>query len=398
MVSNPARHLLAHCSIVHYVLLVNLPAPARPPLKTVRLAANEPQDTLLHWLALHHIDRLGPVRAQALHEAFGSPQNIFRAHPKDLADIHPRLSERTLRAIEQGPDLEWARTQVEQTHSLGASILHLDHPEYPLCLRHIASPPPILFVQGRLPLTHPRSVGMVGTRHPCPMGQEAARTFSAAWSRSRLRIVSGLAMGIDETSHRAVLEAGGETVAVLGCPLDGLGTQGGRGILAQDIALNGLLVTEHAFQDPVVPGNFVRRNRLISGLSQAVVVVQAPRGSGALITARFALEQDRELFSVPGPPGKELWEGNFDLLRQGAHLCAHPDDLPTAMGWTHCDPDRNPEPDSPVVRLLRRGEATAEEIALHLNQPMNRLQGELVLLELSGAIFRVAGGRYAIQP
>ncbi|HOX51140.1 MAG TPA: DNA-processing protein DprA [Fibrobacteria bacterium] len=355
-------------------------------------------DTLLHWLALQHVERLGPVRAQALREAFGTPQSIFQASHQELSEIHPHLPEGSLRAILNGPDLAWARSQVEQARSMGASILHLDHPEYPTCLRHIASPPPILYAQGAIPLVHPRSVGLVGTRRPCPMGLEAARTFSGAWSRQGLRIVSGLALGIDEQCHRAALESGGQTVAVLAYPLDSLGTRGARGMLAQDIALNGLVVTEHAFGDPVVPGNFVRRNRLISGLSQAVVVVQAPRGSGALITARFALDQDREVFAVPGPAGKDLWEGNFDLLRQGAHLCATPDDLSSVMGWSRAQQESGSGSDSPVVRLLRRGDATAEEIAVQLREPMNRLQGELVLLELSGTIVRVGGGRYALHP
>ncbi|QQS05768.1 MAG: DNA-protecting protein DprA [Fibrobacterota bacterium] len=363
------------------------PLPSKPTVE---------EESLLHWLALQRIEMIGPIRAQALLESFGSPQGVFLASGEDLSEVHPKLSQGIIRAILAGPDLHWAREQASQAQSIGASILHLEHPEYPQCLRSISSPPPILFVQGTIGLTHPRSVAMVGTRKPCQLGLEAARTFTRIWSRSGLRIVSGLALGIDEQSHQAALDSGGETVAVLGCPLDGLGTRG-RGRLAQDISLQGLLVTEHAFDAPVKPGNFVRRNRLISGLSQAVVVVQAPRGSGALITARFALEQDRELFAVPGPAGNEAWEGNFDLLRQGAHLCADAEDLPTTMGWSRPHAQNAPESDSPVVRLLRRGDATAEEIALQLKQPMNRLQGELVLLELSGAIQRVGGGRFALH-
>lgn len=367
-----------------------------PNPKTLPCPPSADEDALLHWLALQRIEMIGPIRAQALSEAFGTPQRIFQATGEELSEVQPRLSEGIIRAILDGPDLHWAREQASQARSIGASILHLEHPEYPQALRSISSPPPILFVQGTIPLTHPRSVAMVGTRKPCQLGLEAARTFTRTWSRLGLRIVSGLALGIDEQSHQATLDSGGETVAVLGCPLDGLGTRG-RGRLAQDISMQGLLVTEHAFDAPVKPGNFVRRNRLIAGLSQAVVVVQAPRGSGALITARFALEQDRELFSVPGPAGNESWEGNFDLLRQGAHLCANADDLLITMGWSRPHVQNATESDSPVVRLLRRGDATAEEIALQLKQPMNRLQGELVLLELSGAIQRVGGGRFALH-
>lgn len=354
-------------------------------------------EALLHWLALQRIEMIGPIRAQALIEAFGSPEAIFRASGHELSQVQPHLSEAIVRAILRGPDLHWAREQASKADSLGASILHLQHPEYPECLRRISSPPPILFVQGTIPLLHPRAVAMVGTRVPCQLGYETARTFARHWSRCGLRIVSGLARGIDEQAHRTTLESGGETVAVLGCPLDGLGTRG-RGKLAQDISTQGLLVSEHAFDAPVKPGNFVRRNRLIAGLSQATVVIQAPRNSGALITARFALDQDRELFAAPGPVGGDSWEGNFDLLRQGAHLCAAAEDLLTAMGWSRPHLPNAPDSDSPVVRLLRRGEASAEEIALQLKLPMNRLQGELVLLELSGAVSRVGGGRFSIAP
>ena len=381
---------------MQYILSVNPAILDFPSAKALPTSSPVQEDSLLHWLALQRIEMVGPIRAQALLEAFGSPQRIFQATGEALSQVQPRLSEGIIRAILDGPNLHWAKEQASQAQSLGASILHLDHPEYPQCLRSISSPPPILFVQGTIPLTHPRSVAIVGTRKPCQLGLEAARTFSRAWIGAGVRIVSGLALGIDESSHQTALDAGGETVAVLGCPLDGLGTQG-RGRLAQDISLQGLLVTEHAFDAPVKPGNFVRRNRLISGLSQAVVVVQAPRGSGSLITARFALEQDRELFAAPGPAGNESWQGNFDLLRQGAQLCADAEDLLAGMGWSDPHAQNAPESDSPVVRLLRRGEATAEEIALQLKLPMNRLQGELVLLELSGAVARVGGGRFAIH-
>lgn len=372
-------------------LLASSPAPWHP------IAEPVPPDAPLYWLALQRIEMIGPIRAQALLEAFGSPEGIFRASGQELSQVQPHLAEGIVRAILRGPDLDWARQQASKADSLGASILHLQHPEYPECLRRISSPPPILFVQGTIPLLHPRAVAMVGTRMPCQLGYETARTFARHWSRCGLRIVSGLARGIDEEAHRTTLECGGETVAVLGCPLDGLGTRG-RGKLAQDISTQGLLVSEHAFEAPVKPGNFVRRNRLIAGLSQATVVIQAPNGSGALITARFALDQDRELFAAPGPVGGDSWEGNFDLLRQGAHLCASPEDLLVTMGWSRPHLPNASESDSPVVRLLRRGEASAEEIALQLKLPMNRLQGELVLLELSGAVSRVGGGRFSIAP
>ncbi len=359
------------------------------------LRSDSPGITRLYWLALTHIECVGPVRSQALIDRFGSPQAAFGASRQDLESIHPALGAATIQSILDGPDLLWARRQVSMTESLGASIVCLDDPDYPSRLREIASPPPVLFAQGVLPLSHPRAVAVVGTRSPTSYGTETARNLCRPWSQGGLRIVSGLARGIDEVAHRTALEQGGETLAVLGCPLNGLGTTG-RGRLAQQIAQSGVIITEHPFGAPVVPANFVRRNRIISGLSQAVVVVEAPHKSGALITARNALEQNRELLACPGPANAPTFEGCFSLLRQGAGLCASPDDLWSALGWKAGRWREDNPSDSLVVKLLQKHDASIEEIALQTQMPMSQLQGELVLLELSGRIQRMGGARFGI--
>ena len=353
-------------------------------------------NSVLDWLTLTHVEQVGSVRAMALLERFGSPAGAFRASRAELEEISG-LGQEAVRGLLEGPDIVWAADQIRQAEEMGASIIALNDPEYPDPLRRISSPPPVLFVQGILELTHPRSVAVVGTRRPSVLGLETCHRLCEEWINRSIRIVSGLAMGIDEQAHRTALAAQGQTVAVLGCPLDGMGTVG-RGRLAQEISLHGLLVTEHAFGGPVVPPNFARRNRIISGLSQAVVVVEAPRTSGALITAHHALEQDRDLLACPGPVGERSWEGCFHLLRQGARLCASADDLLDAMGW-HSDKVLATESNSsPVVKLLRRGDSTAEEIAMRLAIPISSLQGDLVLLELSGEVRRSAGGRFTVRP
>lgn len=356
----------------------------------------------LYWLALTHIETVGSVRCQALQERFGSAKAVFGASRQELEEIHPMLQSAAIGAILDGPDLLWARRQVGLAESMGVSIVCLDDPDYPRPLRNIPSPPPVLFAQGVLSLTHPRSVAVVGTRRTTPSGESTTRELCRHWAAGGIRIVSGLARGIDEIAHRTALEHGGETIAVLGCPLDGLGTNG-RGRLAQQIATAGVVVTEHPFDSPVVPGNFVRRNRLISGLSQAVVVVEAPLGSGALITARNALEQGRELLVCPGPFGAESYEGCFSMLRQGAGLCASPDDLWNAMGWKSRPPPEADPSDSRVVRFLRHHQtkhghqdASIEEIALETQTPMALLQAELVLLEMSGRVMRKGGCRFQV--
>jgi len=366
--------------------------PRSPAPKTDEATPN----SVLDWLTLTHVEQVGSVRAMCLVERFGSPAEAFRASSSELEEI-PGLGQEAIRGLLAGPDLNWAFDQIRQARGMGASIIALNDPEYPDPLRRIPSPPPVLFVHGTLELTHPRSVAVVGTRLPSDLGLETCHRLCSAWASRSIRIVSGLAMGIDEQAHRSALAGKGETVAVLGCPLDGMGTVG-RGRLAQEICHQGLLVTEHPFGGPVVPPNFARRNRIISGLSQAVVVVEAPRKSGALITARHALEQDRDLLACPGPVGERSWEGCFHLLRQGARLCAGPEDLVEAMGWHSAQATETESNPSPVVKLLRRGDSTAEEIAMRLAIPISSLQGDLVLLELSGAVRRVAGGRFTVRP
>lgn len=367
-------------------------SPRFPASATASITPN----STLDWLTLTHVERIGSVRAMSLVERFGSPAGAFHASRSELEEI-PTLGKDAIQGLLEGPDPDWAKDQIERAHEMGASIIALNDSEYPDPLRRIPSPPPVLFVQGALDLTHPRSVAVVGTRHPSDLGLETCHRLCEAWTGRSIRIVSGLAMGIDEQAHRTALAGQGQTVAVLGCPLDGMGTAG-RGRLAQEICRQGLLVTEHPFGGPVVPPNFARRNRIISGLSQAVVVVEAPRTSGALITARHALEQDRDILACPGPVGGKSWEGCFHLLRQGAHLCARPEDLLEAMGWHSTKASETEDDPSPVVKLLRRGDSTAEEIAMRLAIPISTLQGDLVLLELSGAIRRVAGGRFTVRP
>lgn len=352
--------------------------------------------SILDWLALTHVDMVGSVRALALVERFGSPQAAFHASGSELEQLRPSLGREAIQGLLNGPDLDWARNQAQQAHELGASVLALDNPEYPECLRRIPSPPPVLFVQGTQSLSHSMSVAVVGTRKPTDLGLATTHALCHNWARNGIRVVSGLALGIDEQSHRSALAACGQTVAVLGCPLDGLGTVG-RGRLAQEICQHGLLVSEYPFGDPVIPPNFVRRNRIISGLSQAVVVVEAPCKSGALITARHALDQDRELLACPGPANEPSWGGCFDLLRQGARLCARPEDLQEAMGWHGAPCSDESGPQSPVVKFLRSGDSTAEEIALRLRIPISRLQGELVLLEMAGTVSRAGGGRFTVR-
>lgn len=362
--------------------------------------AEEPRQTapLELWLALSRVAGLGPVRTTALLERFGTPDRIFGASVRELSMSGLSMPASVLRSLSQGPDLDWACRQLESAALHGVHLVAYDSAAYPARLREISSAPPVLWVKGRLDLSHSRPVGIVGTRRPTELGRTSCRNLVREWVGMGIRIVSGLAMGIDETAHRTALDEGGETVAVLGNGMDQFG-ENLRTALFERIGEEGLLVTELPMGTPPTPATFPRRNRIISGLSSGVVVVEAPENSGALITARDCLEQNRELLAVPGPVGWESFGGCHRLLRQGAALCAQARDLPEACGWATplvlSAPSEGPQ--SPLQAMLRTEPLSADELALRLGRSLPAVLAELALLEVGGAVVRMPGGLYAPQ-
>lgn len=360
--------------------------------------AEEPRQTVALdlWLALSRVAGLGPVRTSALLERFGTPDRIFGASVRELAECGLSMPASVLRSLAQGPDLEWASWQLESADLHGVQLVAYDSAAYPARLREISSAPPVLWIKGRLSLSHARPVGVVGTRRPTELGRSSCRSLVRDWVGTGVRIVSGLAMGIDETAHRTALDEGGETVAVLGNGLDQFGENLRTGLFER-IGEEGLLVTELPMGTPPTPTTFPRRNRIISGLSDGVVVVEAPEGSGALITARDCLEQNRELLAVPGPAGWGSFAGCHRLLRQGAGLCAQARDLHDACGWraplTLAGPGEPPL--TPLLALLRTEPLSGEEMAMRLGRSLPAILAELAQLEVAGTVLRLPGGGYA---
>jgi len=357
-------------------------------------AASEASQAL--WLALSRVSGLGPVRTTTLLERFGSPDGIFGASAQAFFDDALAMPENVVREILKGPDLAWAEVQQEKCLRFGGRVLNFGDPAYPARLRTISSPPPVLFCKGPLGYDHFRPVGVVGTRHPTELGRHACGNFVREWASQGIRIISGLAMGIDETSHRAALEIGGETVAVLGNGLDQFG-ENSRTDLFEQIAETGLLVSEFPMGLVPSPQTFPRRNRIISGLARAVVVAEAGLKSGALITARESLDQNRELLAMPGPAGWTSFSGCHQLLRQGATLCADPLDLHEACGWRSGLSLTLPNEVTahPIVALLRCEPLGIEELSLRLERPINWLLAETARLEIQGLIRKLPGGIFA---
>jgi len=271
----------------------------------------------LHWLALRLIPGLGTRKSNQLLERLRTPQAIFRASRSELEASG--LSGSVAQTIESGCTFDDAVDQQQKMLEAGAYLVPFNDPAYPARLKEIFDPPIALFARGRVELLGSIPLGVVGTRRPTPYGTAATERLAADLAQAGLAIVSGMARGIDTSAHRAALGIGGDTVAVLGCGVDLVYPAENRK-LAAEIATKGLIVSEFPMGSPAYPQNFPIRNRIISGMSVGVLVVEGAQYSGSAITAKMALDQQREVFAVPGSiMSKMSWGPNL-LIKQGAKL------------------------------------------------------------------------------
>ncbi len=283
------------------------------PMATQQLTREEE----LHWLALKLIPGLGTRKAGQLIERFRTPQAVFRSSISELEAAGASLG--VARNISSGCSFEDAVLQQERMAASAVLAIPISDPRYPPMLREIFDPPILLFARGRVELLNRVMIGVVGTRRPSTYGMAVADRLSGDLSAAGLVIASGMARGIDTSAHRASLRAGGDTVAVFGCGVDILYPSENRK-LSNDIAEKGLLLSEFPMGAPAFPQNFPVRNRIISGMSVGVLVVEGAQYSGSSITARLALDQGRDVFAVPGNiTSKMSWGPNL-LIKQGAKL------------------------------------------------------------------------------
>jgi DNA processing protein len=271
----------------------------------------------LYWLALRMVPGLGTRRIGLLVERLRTPQAIFRASASELEGAG--LSGAVARSVASGGSFDDAATQQQKLREAGASLITLNDSRYPEALRKIYDPPPVLFARGRIELLTSICIGIVGTRHPTPYGIAACERLTGDLARAGLTITSGMARGIDTAAHKAALAADGATIAVLGCGVDIVYPSENRK-LAAEIAARGQILSEFPMQATAFPQNFPIRNRVISGLSCGILVVEGAQYSGSSITARLAMDQGREVFAVPGNiTSKMSWGPNL-LIKQGAKL------------------------------------------------------------------------------
>lgn len=281
------------------------------------------ENSLRSWLALSHVNKLGPVRIHSLLEVFKTPAAVFDAGRSGWQDAG--LSEKMMEYL-SAPDWEKVDADLKWAEQDNASIITLDDDRYPPMLKNISDAPPLLYTLGEAEILKLPQLAIVGSRNPTHGGADTARDFAAYLTSMGMTVTSGMAMGIDAAAHEGALNTmlkgvsgHGFTVAVTGTGLDRVYPAKNRDI-AHKIAENGVIVSEYAPGTPPLPGNFPRRNRIISGLSMGVLVVEAALQSGSLITARLATEQGREVFAVPGSIHHSLAKGCHVLIREGAKL------------------------------------------------------------------------------
>ncbi len=373
----------------------------------MRERPNEQLDErLVSLLALNLVEGVGPVLQRRLLERFGSAEKVLAASVEALLTV-PGVGRRLARAIHEAAQSQEAQQELERCQRLGIELLVKGEPSYPKNLENIPAPPLILYSRGRLLPQDELAVAVVGTRRCTVYGRQQAERLAAGLARAGVTVVSGLARGIDAAAHRGALAAGGRTVAVLGT---GLATvyPPEHHQLAEQVAAQGALLSEFRLDQKPLAGLFPQRNRIISGLSLGVIVVEAGRHSGALHTARHAMEQGREVMAVPGRVDSLTSEGCHELIRDGATLVRNVDDVLEALG---------PLPEPLVVeekqsqrtlfspRELKLNEQERQvwdleseeprpidEILRSASLPASRVLATLTVLEMKRFVLRLPGG------
>jgi len=349
----------------------------------------------LHWLALNRLPTLGQSELCALVEGRACPAQVL-AHHRHRGKATPPT----------GPDWRAVDADAAWLEAPDRHLITLSMAAYPRVLRQIPDPPPVLFVDGDVTTLAATQLAVVGSRRASPSGVETAHRFSAELATCGLTITSGLALGVDAASHRGALAGGGRTLAVAASGLDRVYPRSHAG-LARQVAENGALVSEFSPGVPPLARHFPRRNRLISGLSIGVVVVEAARRSGSLITARLAGEQGREVFAVPGPIQSPLAWGCHYLIRQGAKLVEQVSDileeLP-AQAWREPGkraPDGAAGPPDALGKLHTRvleglayRATSVDSLVERSGLTANTVCSILLALELRGLVAPVPGGAY----
>ncbi|HXK09031.1 MAG TPA: DNA-processing protein DprA [Vicinamibacteria bacterium] len=346
-------------------------------------------DSTLDLLTLALLPGLAPLTAV---ELLGrGPLADALARPGAQVDL---LAAPALEALRSGSARREAEAEVRRAEGLGIRVVGRDEPDYPAWLRRVYAPPLVLWTRGGLVAGEgERAVAVVGSRAATGLGLAFARALGRDLAEAGVAVVSGLARGIDGAAHRGALEGRGRTVAVLGSGLDRLYPPENRS-LAQAIEADGAVVSEFPLGAPPWKANFPRRNRVIAGWARATVVVEAGARSGALSTARAALDEGRDVMAVPGHPSQPAAQGVNALLRDGAILVRGADDVLAEIGLARAAPGREEPVDEVLAALDRRAPAGVDEIQTRCRLALPALLARLSELEVQAAVVRLPGALF----
>jgi DNA processing protein len=362
------------------------------------LAPGSAQEEVAHWVRLQQTPGVGPVGGRKLLAAFGLPHNIFAAAPAALRQL---VSEQAVQSL-TGALPEHIKTLIEKALAWagqdGNKILTLADSEYPRALLDISDPPLLLYAKGRAELLAQPSIAVVGSRNATTQGCINAERFSEALSTEGFTIVSGMALGIDAAAHRGGLRGTGSTVAVIGTGADIVYPSRNRS-LAHEVAAAGCIISEYALGTPASASNFPRRNRIISGLAQGVLVIEAAAQSGSLITARMAAEQGREVFAIPGSIHSPLSKGCHLLIKQGAKLTESADDILEEFQYRKSEipvstqMDASAEPASrALLDAIGYDPVAPDTLVQRSDLCIAEINAQLLGLELQGLVEMLPGG------
>ena len=351
-----------------------------------------------YWVALSFVRGIGAIRFQRLLDFFGTARDAWLATESDLQQAGlPSQVCQNLLVLRKSLDVgaTWDKIAAQ-----GIQVVTWADDTYPERLHTIDAAPPVLYMRGELSSTDAWAVAIVGTRRATRYGRQVADELAAALAAQGITVVSDLARGVDGVAHRAALRAGGRTLAVLGSGVDKIYPPEHRH-LADEIRAHGAILSDYAPGTPPDAVNFPPRNRIIAGLSLATVVVEAGESSGALITARFALEQGREVFAVPGSIYAPLSVGPNRLIRDGARPLLSVDDLLDALNVSRVAQYRQARlalPDDPVeaqlLSLLENESLHVDELSVQANLPVSEVSAALTMMELKGLVRQVGSMHY----
>jgi DNA processing protein len=355
-----------------------------------------------YWIGFNLVKGIGPVRLKKLLDYFGDVRSAWEARSYQLqsAGLNEKLLRRMIKVRDQVRLDELERT----IQSLGIRVLTWDDPVYPEKLRQIAQSPFVFYIKGDLSPEDDWSAAVVGTRRHSSYGRQVTENLTSTLARHGITIISGLARGIDGIAHRSALDAGGRTIAVLGSGLDNIYPPE-HDSLAEEISKQGALISDYPLGTPPEGSNFPPRNRIISGLSRAVLVIEAGIKSGALITATYGAEQGKEVFAVPGKITAPMSKGTNLLIKQGAHPLLEAQDVLDVMNITFMEEQRvvrKTLPSDPKEAVLYQAVGDeplhVDEISSQVNLPIEEVTSTLALMELKGMVRKIFGMKYiAIQ-